>query len=72
MRISSTILAVLLATGPDIAIIDSKVHPGKSWVLVDDCAVEVKTSEIKDNPDKVVKQVNDFCGLSLDHVNQKE
>lgn len=68
MRLSSTILALLMASGPEISIYDSKTHSGKSWVLVDDCAVEVKTSDLKDHPDDVVNKVNEFCGLALDNV----
>lgn len=71
MRFSGVILALLASSGkPDISIFDSKTKPGQSWILVDDCAVEVKTSDIKAYPDKIIKQINDLCGL--DYVNEEK
>jgi hypothetical protein len=49
-----------------ISVFDSTVHKGKTWVLVDECAVEVNTVDIEKNPDKVINQVNEFCNLQLD------
>lgn len=72
MRFSHILLVAMASFNPHIIVINSKTHPGKSWILVDDCAVEVTTSDFTTNPDKIVKQVNDFCDLSLDHVIEKK
>ena len=72
MRFTTAILALAMTVTPDISIFDSKVHPGKSWILIDDCAVEVDTIDFKYDSDKIVQKVNDFCGLNLDHVDKKE
>ena len=65
-------MALLASTVLDISIIDSQTDPGSSYILVGDCAAKVKTRDIKDNPDKVVKQVNDFCGLELSNVSKEK
>lgn len=72
MRVGGIILTFLMAGSPEISIYQSKTHKGYSWILVDDCPVEVKTSEFKDNPDKVIQKVNLMCGLNLEHVSQEE
>lgn len=74
MRFTGVILSLAMSGvySPDISIYDSKTHTGYSWILVDDCPVEVKTSEIKENPDKVVQKVNLACQLNLDHVTKEE
>jgi hypothetical protein len=64
----SSILVALMVSGPEISIFDSQTRPGKSWILVDDCAVEVKTVDIVKNQDKVIQQVNAFCGLNLNGI----
>lgn len=66
MRFSHVVIVALMSAHPDISIFDSKTHPGKSWIVIDDCAVEVDTVDFKMNPDKVLKKVNDFCDLNLD------
>jgi len=72
MRFSHAVLVAVMSVQPMITVIDSKSHPGKSWVLVDDCAVEVDTADFKNDPDKILKKVNEFCDLSLDHVIEKK
>lgn len=73
MRMTTVILAFLSSyNSPEISIYDSKTVPGHSWILVDDCAVEIKTSDMKTNLDKVIKKINDVCHLDLDDVGQKE
>jgi hypothetical protein len=65
MRFTGIVFALAMQVPPEISVYDSKTKPGYSWILVNDCPVEVKTSEFK-NPDKVVAKVNAVCGLELD------
>lgn len=75
MRFSGVLLAMMVSAGPEVSIFDSKTAMGKSWILVDDCAAEVNTFDIKTNPDKVVQQVMDFCKIpkfKLDYETQEK
>ncbi len=71
MRFSAILLALAASTNPDISVFDSKTRPGTSWVLVGDCAVQVKTTDFQNNPEKIIKKINDFCKLELDDVNKE-
>ena len=66
------LLALLGYSNPDISIIDSKNNTKMSWVFVNDCAVEVLKADFKDNPDKIVQEVNEQCNLNLSHINEKK
>lgn len=62
----STLLMMLLppAHGVEISYFDSVTNPKLSWVLVDDCAVPVLRSKVKDEC-YVMQRVNNFCHLDL-------
>ena len=65
LRISA--LVMLLASQShalEISYFDSVTNPKVSWVLVDDCAVEVPKAKVKDTC-FVVKRVSDVCHLEL-------
>lgn len=73
MRFTSAVLALAaMSTTPDISVIDSQTHTGYSWILVNDCAVEVKTYDIKFHEGKVINQVNEQCNLDLSHVTSEK
>jgi len=68
MGFSQVLMVALMSAHPDISIFDSQSHLGKSWILVDDCAVEVNTADFQKSPNKILKKVNDFCNLGLDNL----
>ncbi len=68
---SMLLLALLGYSSPDISIYDSKNNPKMSWILVNDCAVEVLKADFKDNPDKIVQEVNEQCNLNLRTIHEK-
>lgn len=67
--INKLLFVIALTSILDVSIIDSKTRAGRSWVLVNDCAVEVNTSDIQYQPSLVIKKINDFCHLNLDKLN---
>jgi len=75
MRFSHALLALAIGVNADVSIIDSRTHPGKSWIMVNDCAVEVDTADFKNNQDIIMKKVNAFCDYDylgyIDHAQEK-
>ncbi len=50
---------------PDISIYDSKVDNKTVWILVDDCAVKIDKSKIKDTS-YVIDEIERFCNLKIE------
>jgi hypothetical protein len=72
MRFSHTLLVAAMSFHPEISIFDSTVHKGKSWIMVDQCAVEVNTRDLMLDEDAVIRKVNYFCDLDLKNVSEKK
>lgn len=64
MRISFILMAMLQVPPPVISIVDSKDDSKTSFVMIDNCKVAVKKTELKDF-DAVVEKVSRICGLDL-------
>lgn len=58
------LLVSFLVSAEEIQIIDSRVDPKMSYVLVDGCAVPVLKTDFK-NSCKVMNKINEFCQLNL-------
>lgn len=65
LRISFLLMSLIPPSfGADISYFDSTTNPKLSWVLVDDCAVPILRSKVKDTC-YVLHKVNNFCQLDL-------
>lgn len=65
MLMSFALLTLVSNTTPDVEFIDSRSNDEMTYVVVDgSCPVMVKKVDLK-NIDKILKQVDEVCGLDL-------
>jgi hypothetical protein len=65
LRLTTTILLMLPNVHAiDISYFDSETNPKMSWIVIDECLVEVKKDKVHDTC-YIIKKVDKECGLSL-------
>lgn len=64
MLLSLTVLTILQSTPPEISIIDSRDDAKSSYVIVNNCKVKIKKTELNDF-DALLEKVNKACNLNL-------